>query len=1039
MTTRKITAKPGTKIEYKIIKDGFDTVSNAIVLNENTPKQIQLAPSQEVYNSDIEYELDQTKPCSPIIDIVEDFHLPDDTIFPAEKCILAPLNQTYRIPGETEVPSVYNNNFSLIGNVRQFYNILENFSTSNYVVLQNVFDSSLPWTVVFKFNLNAIDDGAKVLLGYNSSGLFKLAIYNKKLEFGVSTSTSDWNIGQIVGTQVFQAYKNYWIKVEFTGSAYNAYVSEDGLTYDLEGTIKSSEAFVVPNQFVIGNGGWQFNEVFTGSIDLNETYIQVDGKMWWKPEYQNITGWYSTVGSRGVVFGSLAKYFSTSNYLTIDNPGVAGQEYEIYGKFYFTSANSTHCVYEISNSSWTGFNIAVVGNTFRLWCASASSYGAVLTPNTNYWFKCICNINGCTAYLSTDGVSYTETTSISNCEFTSWRSSYLYLGIRGHNLTEDFPGLVLDMSEIKILVDGVEVINGSNYNKIGYWNDNGVLYGFTPNNYLNIRGTRKYTADELKSFEVVYDVTTGNTIAESGRLLQQDLYSADSTIAPTIVEQPVDFAMFWYDGSTYSGVAAVKSPQINTRYLLKWTYDGTIIRGYNSIDEGQTWSESENRIFKPYWNLQDFKVGSRDSGWTCVSNCKINLNNTYIKINNELWWKGVAKDNFTNANFQMVGTPSIDINGVVSNFSVYNYIQFPYVVNDTTEIFTKFTTSNTHNYIETIYAALNSSNSGAGDLYVLTDGNLASWNNSQNIDVRILPLEMNTTYCVKTIFNPLGRTIIVYNESGEVLSEVVINDSNQTFSTTTVINFGYLHSSLADRYLRGTIDLANTYVIVDGVKYNLLEKDGEYLRGILDPSFVDEYTQEQLAKLYCVTLPNSQYLCLTKENVNDEKAIYKQYITDITIPVRDVVYTYDKNTETWISDIHDESDREQNSGEGEIEPNNNIKYYAFNPDNNSFLTTANTNGGFNCNTDIFFSTSAEIGTHQVLYMLNPETGNVVAITNVEVNISADSIKVYPKGPHFFTVPVQANATRYEAGDIFANEMPEASVTATLSNGNTPIM
>ena len=194
MVTKKITAKPGTKIEYKIIKDGFETISNTIVLNENTPKQIQLAPSQEVYNPDIEYELDQTKRCSPIIDIVEDFHLPDDTIFPSEKCILAPLNQTYRIPSETEVPSVYNNNFNLIGNVRQVYNILENFSTSNYVVLQNVFDSSLPWTVVFKFNLNAIDDGAKVLLGYNSSGLFKLAIYNKKLEFDVSTSTSDWNI-----------------------------------------------------------------------------------------------------------------------------------------------------------------------------------------------------------------------------------------------------------------------------------------------------------------------------------------------------------------------------------------------------------------------------------------------------------------------------------------------------------------------------------------------------------------------------------------------------------------------------------------------------------------------------------------------------------------------------------------------------------------------------------------------------------------------------------------------------------------------------
>lgn len=1038
MTTRKITAKPGTKIEYKIIKDGFDTVSNAIVLNENTPKQIQLAPSQEVYNSDIEYELDQTKPCSPIIDIVEDFHLPDDTIFPAEKYILAPLNQTYRIPGENEVPSVYNNNFSLIGNVKQFYNTLENFSTNNYVVLQNVFDSSLPWTVVFKFNFNTIDNGAKVLLGYNSSGLFKLAIYNKKLEFSVSTSTSDWNIGQIVGTRVFQTHKNYWIKVEFTGSAYNAYVSEDGLTYDLEGTIESSEAFVVPNQFVIGNGGWQFNEVFTGSIDLNETYIQVDGKMWWKPEYQNITGWYSTVGSRGVVFGGLAKYFSTGNYLTIDNPGVAGQEYEIHGKFYFTSANSTHCVYEISNSSWTGFNIAVVGNTFRLWCASASSYGATLTPNTNYWFKCICNSNGCTAYLSTDGVNYTETTSIPNCEFTSWRSSYLYLGIRGHNLTEDFPGLVLDMSEIKILVDGVEVINGSNYNKIGYWNDNGVLYGFTPNNYLNIRGTRKYTADELKSFEVVYDVTTGSSIAESGRLLQEDI-RADSTIAPTIVEQTIDFAMFWYDGSTYSGVAAVKNPQINTHYLLKWTYDGTTIRGYSSTDEGQTWSEGENRIFKPYWNLQDFKVGSRDSGWTCVTNCKVNLNNTYIKINDELWWKGVAKDNFSMANCMAVGSIPVDISGNAYDFTLENYIRSLIPVKIGTEIFVDFVTGGSTSNLPNVVTVTDGSDT-AGEIYI-KDGNFVTWSHSASQDIIITPANLNTHYKAKMKITESSREIVIYDANDEVLKEISVPDVHSNLNSLFAVNFGNHNgtSNFSNRYFNGTINLVNSYIITDGVMYKMLNLSGEYLHGILDPSFIDEYTQEQLAKLYCVTLPNSQYLCLTKENVNDEKASYKQYITDITIPARDVVYTYDKNTETWISDTHDESDREQNSGEGEIEPADNIKYYAFDPDDNSFLTTANTNGGFNCNTDIFFSTNAEIGTHQVLYMLNPETGNMVAITNVEVSISADNIKVYPKGPHFFSAPVQANATRYETGDIFANKTPEASVTATLSSSGIPTM
>lgn len=111
------------------------------------------------------------------------------------------------------------------------------------------------------------------------------------------------------------------------------------------------------------------------------------------------------------------------------------------------------------------------------------------------------------------------------------------------------------------------------------------------------------------------------------------------------------------------------------------------------------------------------------------------------------------------------------------------------------------------------------------------------------------------------------------------------------------------------------------------------------------------------------------------------------------------------------------------------------QYYAFTPTNNAFLTSANTNGNINGDTSTFYATSEEVGTHQILYMLNPETGNMIEITNVELTITSSSLSVYPltTGPLFFTPPKQTDAVRNSTKDIVANATPEASTTATITS------
>lgn len=114
------------------------------------------------------------------------------------------------------------------------------------------------------------------------------------------------------------------------------------------------------------------------------------------------------------------------------------------------------------------------------------------------------------------------------------------------------------------------------------------------------------------------------------------------------------------------------------------------------------------------------------------------------------------------------------------------------------------------------------------------------------------------------------------------------------------------------------------------------------------------------------------------------------------------------------------------------------QYYAFTPIDNAFLTSANANGNVNGDTSTFYATSEEVGTHQILYMLNTETGNMIEITNVELTITSSDLIVYPltTGPLFFTPPKQTDAVRNSTKDIVAKATPEASTTATIINNST---
>lgn len=104
-----------------------------------------------------------------------------------------------------------------------------------------------------------------------------------------NTSTSN-SIGRVVGTTTLTTDTDYWIKWEFTGSAYNVYLSTDGITYNLEGTVSSQTKITNRGNWFLGVGRDNSSYLTDTSLDLSETYIKVNGEMWWQGVVELTTG-----------------------------------------------------------------------------------------------------------------------------------------------------------------------------------------------------------------------------------------------------------------------------------------------------------------------------------------------------------------------------------------------------------------------------------------------------------------------------------------------------------------------------------------------------------------------------------------------------------------------------------------------------------------------------------------------------------------------------------------------------------------------------
>lgn len=170
-------------------------------------------------------------------------------------------------------------------------------------------------------------------------------------------------------------------------------------------------------------------------------------------------------------------------------------------------------------------------------------------------------------------------------------------------------------------------------------NDNGVLSGFSSGNFAKLPNIFSHGS---KPWEVQFKVTTGSNVSSQSCIYEQ-LYDGNVYYGLTLYIENNTLRVRCGNGSTFWNVNTDYSISANTAYWIKAVFNGTQYILSASID-GENWTTASTITSSTiaYDNYLMF-IGRRNYG----SNYNqwlgsIDLKESYIKVNNELWWEGVT-------------------------------------------------------------------------------------------------------------------------------------------------------------------------------------------------------------------------------------------------------------------------------------------------------------------------------------------------------------------------------------------------------------
>lgn len=287
MTQKTIKALYKQPVNYKLIKDGYKTVNGIINAYDGMPKVLELDAPSISYTSDLQYNVDTEINGAPVIGF-DQFTLPDDETCGVKTYCYAPRGINYNYIFKETVR--HYSNFTIVGNPNiTASGIVSNFSVQNRLQLVNMptYSAGTINSFEFMFKIHTPETftpNGRLLNDFNSYDDVKLEVYSTGMAFNYGTSsTYIYTTSTPISTNT-----DYWIRVTYSNGIMSLDYSTDGINYSVAASaeIASSNIQILSSTFDIGAryyGNQDPGCTWAGSIDLNETYIKINGSYYWLP------------------------------------------------------------------------------------------------------------------------------------------------------------------------------------------------------------------------------------------------------------------------------------------------------------------------------------------------------------------------------------------------------------------------------------------------------------------------------------------------------------------------------------------------------------------------------------------------------------------------------------------------------------------------------------------------------------------------------------------------------------------------------------
>lgn len=187
-------------------------------------------------------------------------------------------------------------NATIMGNLNIDDNyIVSGFDINNYMKMPDLFrPDNKSWEICFKvktpisFNArnkffgNYIDGGDKTCVGMEIN---RESYTRPCFSVDVSFNGRDWGFVSRDTSHIISTNTIYWFKLEYNGiNTYSAKYSLDNTNWITTGTFTTENILYqgTDNLQSIGYDSDSGNSYWGGEIYMAESYIKINGKMWWK-------------------------------------------------------------------------------------------------------------------------------------------------------------------------------------------------------------------------------------------------------------------------------------------------------------------------------------------------------------------------------------------------------------------------------------------------------------------------------------------------------------------------------------------------------------------------------------------------------------------------------------------------------------------------------------------------------------------------------------------------------------------------------------